>query len=88
MIIIKNATVYSPEKMGKRDLLIGENKIIQISVNIDHNSFPGTEIFDADGLSVVPGLIDNHVHIAGAGGEGGPATRTPELKISMSSKAG
>jgi len=27
-------------------------------------------------------LIDNHVHIAGAGGEGGPATRTPELKLS------
>jgi beta-aspartyl-dipeptidase (metallo-type) len=88
MIIIKNATVYSPEKMGKRDLLIGENKIIQISVNIDHNSFPGTEVFDADGLSVVPGLIDNHVHIAGAGGEGGPATRTPELKISMMFEGG
>jgi beta-aspartyl-dipeptidase (metallo-type) len=88
MIIIKNATVYSPEKMGKRDLLIGENKIIQISVNIDHNSFPGTEVIDADGLSVVPGLIDNHVHIAGAGGEGGPATRTPELKISMMFEGG
>jgi len=82
MLIIKNAEVYSPEKLGKRDILIGENKIILISENIDHKSFPGTEIIDAKGLTVVPGLIDNHVHITGAGGEGGPATRTPELKIS------
>lgn|GEM_PF-3795259 len=40
------------------------------------------EVVDAEGLSVVPGLIDNHVHIAGAGGEGGPSTRTPELTLS------
>jgi beta-aspartyl-dipeptidase (metallo-type) len=88
MLIIKNAIVYSPEKLGKRDLLIGENKIILISERIDHNGFPGTEVIDANGLSVVPGLIDNHVHIAGAGGEGGPATRTPELKISMMFEGG
>jgi beta-aspartyl-dipeptidase (metallo-type) len=88
MLLIKNATVYSPEKLGKRDLLIGENKIVQISENIDSNCFPGTEIIDAKGLFVVPGLIDNHVHIAGAGGEGGPATRTPELKISMMFEGG
>jgi beta-aspartyl-dipeptidase (metallo-type) len=83
MLIIKNATVYSPEKLGVRDLLIGESKIIMIAEKIDHNAFPGTEVIDAKGLTVVPGLIDNHVHIAGAGGEGGPATRTPELKLSM-----
>jgi beta-aspartyl-dipeptidase (metallo-type) len=88
MLIVKNATVYSPEKLGKRDLLIGENKIIMISENIAVNSFPGTETVDAKGLFVVPGLIDNHVHIAGAGGEGGPGTRTPELKISSMFEGG
>jgi len=30
----------------------------------------------------VPGFIDGHVHIMGGGGEGGPATRTPELVLS------
>lgn len=88
MIIIKNATVYSPEKQGKRDLLIGENKIILVTEKIGHDSFPGTEVVDANGLIVVPGLIDNHVHIAGAGGEGGPATRTPELKLSVMFEGG
>jgi len=36
----------------------------------------------------VPGFIDAHVHIAGAGGEGGPATRTPELMLSRMISAG
>jgi beta-aspartyl-dipeptidase (metallo-type) len=30
---------------------------------------------------MIPGLIDAHVHIAGAGGEGGPRTRTPEMRL-------
>jgi beta-aspartyl-dipeptidase (metallo-type) len=30
---------------------------------------------------MVPGIIDPHVHIAGAGGEGGPVTRTPEMPL-------
>jgi beta-aspartyl-dipeptidase (metallo-type) len=36
---------------------------------------------DAAGQSVVPGLVDPHVHILGGGGEGGPATRSPEIRI-------
>jgi beta-aspartyl-dipeptidase (metallo-type) len=33
-------------------------------------------------MLVLPGIVDPHVHIAGAGGEGGPATRTPEIRLS------
>jgi beta-aspartyl-dipeptidase (metallo-type) len=82
MLLIRNATVYSPGYLGKKDLLIGGNKILEISDKIE--TLKGLEIedFDASGLTIVPGLIDNHVHIAGAGGEGGPATRTPELTLS------
>jgi beta-aspartyl-dipeptidase (metallo-type) len=39
-------------------------------------------VIDATGLRMIPGLIDAHVHIAGAGGEGGPASRTPEIQLS------
>jgi beta-aspartyl-dipeptidase (metallo-type) len=82
MLLIRNATVYSPGYLGKNDILIGGGKILEISGKIE--TIKGVEIedFDASGLIVVPGLIDNHVHIAGAGGEGGPATRTPELTLS------
>jgi len=88
MLHIRNATLYSPGYLGKKDLLLGGDKILEISDKIE--TFKGVEIedFDASGLLVVPGLIDNHVHIAGAGGEGGPATRTPELTLSRMFEGG
>jgi beta-aspartyl-dipeptidase (metallo-type) len=82
MLLIRNAIVYAPEFLGKKELLIGGNIILAISDKIDFPTGLDIEIADANGLIVVPGLIDNHVHIAGAGGEGGPSTRTPELALS------
>jgi len=82
MLIIRNANVYSPEYLGKKDLLIGGRTILKISDSIEAVQGADFEVFDVKGMIVVPGLIDNHVHIAGAGGEGGPATRTPELTLS------
>lgn len=82
MLLIRNAAVYSPDFAGKRDIFIGCDKILEISERIKIPSGLDIEVFDAEGLIIVPGLIDNHIHIAGAGGEGGPATRTPELSLS------
>jgi beta-aspartyl-dipeptidase (metallo-type) len=82
MLLIRNANVYSPEPMGTKDVLIGGNKILKVEDNIALPEGINIEIIDASGLMLVPGLIDNHVHIAGAGGEGGPSTRTPELTLS------
>lgn len=88
MLLIRNANVYAPESLGKKELLIGGNTILGISDKIVLPQGIDIEIFDANGLFVVPGLIDNHVHIAGAGGEGGPSTRTPELTLSRMFEAG
>jgi beta-aspartyl-dipeptidase (metallo-type) len=88
MILIKNCEVFAPEYLGKKDVLTGGNQIIALSDNI---TLPGSlpvETIDGSGLRLVPGLIDAHVHIAGAGGEGGPATRTPEMPLSMMIEAG
>jgi beta-aspartyl-dipeptidase (metallo-type) len=82
MLLIRNAVVYAPDPIGKKDILVGGKSILAISAKIDIPKGLDVEIFDAEGLSLVPGLIDNHVHIAGAGGEGGPSTRTPELALS------
>jgi beta-aspartyl-dipeptidase (metallo-type) len=46
------------------------------------------QVTDAEGMLLVPGFIDAHIHVAGAGGEGGPATRTPELLLSDMLAAG
>jgi beta-aspartyl-dipeptidase (metallo-type) len=88
MLLIRNAKVYAPEPLGKKELLIGGNSILGISDRIGLPQGIDIEVFDANGLFVVPGLIDNHVHIAGAGGEGGPSTRTPELTLSRMFEGG
>jgi beta-aspartyl-dipeptidase (metallo-type) len=80
--LIKNGTVLGPEPQGERDILIAGGKIIAIDdpgrIKI---SGPAVGIVEASGKSVLPGLIDPHVHILGGGGEGGPATRAPEIRV-------
>jgi beta-aspartyl-dipeptidase (metallo-type) len=85
MIIIKNIEVFQPDYLGKKDLLIGGEKIIAIDNEIDISLLKSLEIIviDGQGRKIIPGLIDGHVHIAGAGGEGGPSTRTPEMQLSQ-----
>lgn len=83
MILIKNAEVYSPDYLGKKDVLLAGKEIVAIENSIEPPKGTSCEVIDATGLKLTPGFIDAHVHIAGAGGEGGPATRTPELQLSM-----
>jgi len=88
MILFKNCQVYTPEYIGKKDVLLAGKKIVAIEDSIDLPSNLKVKIIDAGGLKLTPGLIDAHVHIAGAGGEGGPATRTPEMQLSHMIEAG
>jgi beta-aspartyl-dipeptidase (metallo-type) len=86
--LFKNALIYSPELIGKKDLLTGGTCILAIADKIELPKGMDVETIDCTGLSLVPGLIDSHVHITGGGGEGGPASRMPELQISMMLEAG
>lgn len=81
MLLVRDATVYAPEPMGRRDLLCGGGSILAIEAHIDPKTLPGAvNIVDADGAALVPGFIDGHVHVAGGGGEAGFASRTPPLE--------
>lgn len=87
MILLKNCEIYSPDYIGKKDVLIAGGKIVAIENEIRMNeSF--IEVLDVKGFKMVPGFIDGHVHIAGAGGEGGPGSRTPEMQLSYMLEAG
>jgi dihydroorotase-like cyclic amidohydrolase len=84
MIILKGGTVYAPEYLGKRDILIAGNKIISISPNFPileslQNQF---KIINCQNKIITPGIIDPHAHVTGGGGEMGPESRTPEAKLS------
>ncbi len=87
-LLIRNADVYAPEPIGRRDVLCAGGRIVAIARGLDLPEAVEARVADAGGRRLVPGLIDMHVHIAGAGGEGGPATRTPEVGFSALARAG
>lgn len=90
-ILIKNGTIYAPQYLGKKSILISENKIIKIG-DIDEETLyqlgVDIKVIDAAESLIFPGLIDPHVHLIGGGGEGGFATRTPEIQLSEIIKSG
>ena len=85
LTLLKNAQVYAPESLGKQSILLINNKIGKIG-DVDETAVKALgvpyKVIDVDGALVTPGFIDPHVHLLGGGGEGGFATRTPELKLS------
>lgn len=83
LFLFKNANTYIPHYIGKQDILTGGKSILAIAGHIEPPQGVEVKVIDCAGLNLVPGLIDSHVHITGGGGEGGPATRMPELEISM-----
>ena len=88
LTLFKNAETYSPHFLGTRDILVGGKSILAIADHIEPPQGVEIQIVDCTGLRLMPGLIDSHVHITGGGGEGGPASRMPELQISMMTDGG
>ncbi|MBE0712483.1 MAG: amidohydrolase family protein, partial [Candidatus Aminicenantes bacterium] len=80
--LIRGGDVFAPESLGRKDILLAGGAIEAVAepgrIRLDGLE---AEIVDAAGKRVFPGLIDPHVHILGGGGEGGPATRAPEIRI-------
>ena len=58
MRLIKNGQVLIDNRLEKKDILIDEGKIIQI----DDSILKDCDTVDATGLTVIPGLVDVHVH--------------------------
>lgn len=88
--LIKDIEVYSPEYLGKKNILIISDKIGSLDDDISL-SFTGQidyEEIDGKDKIAVPGFIDSHVHITGGGGEGGFKTRTPEISLTDITSAG
>lgn len=87
MILIKNIKVYSPSFIGTKDVLIGNDKVLLIEDNIPEFN-KKARVIDGTGKILIPGLIDNHVHITGGGGEGSFHTRVPEIALSKLIESG
>ena len=87
--ILKNGHIYAPQDLGIKDVLMVGRTIAHIADRIDPApSLGDVVVVDVSGCSVVPGFIDQHVHLLGGGGEGGYSTRTPEVLLSDLTTAG
>jgi dihydroorotase len=61
-ILIKNATIVNEGHTFTGDLLIKDEIIVSVG-SVDENNIPaGTQITDASGLLLLPGVIDDQVH--------------------------
>lgn len=78
--LIKNADLYTPDYLGNKDILIAGNKIAAISDNLDVFT-NDAEVIDMKGKIVLPGFIDQHIHVNGAGGKDGYSSMTPEVNM-------
>src|SRR5512143_1038401 len=80
--LIRGGEVFAPEPLGRKDILLAAGQIEAVAepggLGIDGLA---AEAVEAGGRFVLPGLVDPHVHILGGGGEGGPATRAPEIRV-------
>lgn len=60
-ILFDDVRVFDGEKaLGVRDVLISNGKIVRIARTIAHS--PGVMVIDGHGKTLLPGLIDAHVH--------------------------
>lgn len=86
--LIEGVEVYAPEPLGRRNVLVADGVIACIEGESMDLGRLEVEVINGKGKFLVPGFIDGHVHILGGGGEGGYASRTPEIMLSGLTGAG
>jgi len=81
-VLLKNATVWTNEKEGilqNADVLLENGKIKGVGKNLAAGN---AKVIDATGKHITAGLIDEHSHIAGAGGiNEGAQSSSAEVRI-------
>lgn len=80
--LLKNARVYAPEELGRQDILVAGKTIVHMAPEITPPVGLPVDVQDLSHSIVVPGFVDQHVHLIGGGGEAGFSTRTPEVTLS------
>ncbi len=87
-LLVRGGTVYAPKDLGRQDVLIIGERIAAIGDHLELPPWCLGQVVSVQDALIMPGLVDQHVHIAGGGGEGGPQFRTPEIRLTQLTRAG
>ena len=89
--LIENGEVYAPEPLGVQSVLLVGGRVARVGP-VDPEALAAlglpTATVDAAGCLVLPGFVDPHQHLLGAGGEQGVASRMPEVPLADIVRAG
>lgn len=86
--LLKSGHCFTPDDVGTKDILIVNDKICAVENEISTQNLWDVEVIDCRHCFVCPGIVDQHVHITGGGGEEGPISRIPEIRLSEITQAG
>lgn len=98
LTLLRNAEIYDPAPRGRQDVLVSSNaergagQVLALAPSLAEAAAalpPGVcHVIDLAGARLIPGLVDAHVHLAGGGGESGPASRVPRVVFSELARGG
>ena len=86
-VLLKSVQLYDPDPKGICDLFLCGGRVAAVGRGLAPN-LPGVAVLDGSGLTAFPGLVDQHVHFTGGGGECGFRSRVPELSLTDFTTAG
>lgn len=68
-LVVENARIYTadPAQPTARALAVKDGRLIAVAESVSSFVGTGTKRIDAQGATIVPGLIDSHVHMRGLG---------------------
>jgi beta-aspartyl-dipeptidase (metallo-type) len=89
LTLLRDAVLFDPLPRGCCDLLLAGGRVAAVGRGLEPppRGWP-CEVVALDGRTVIPGLVDLHVHLLGGGGEGGPTSRVPRLELPDFTTAG
>lgn len=80
-VLLRNGHVFAPEDLGELDILMFAGRIVRMGQGLHLPEGWEGEEHDLRGMSVVPGFVDGHIHIAGSlSGEFGPRLAATPLQ--------
>ncbi|MGD0802482.1 MAG: amidohydrolase family protein [Candidatus Bathyarchaeia archaeon] len=77
--LLTGGEVYAPEKLGKVDILVTNDRIVAVEENLELPGKYECEVVDATDKIIYPGFVDTHIHFTGADDGQGPVGHTYDV---------